>query len=90
MNHGWIGWFELRSAVIEASSLVAGFTTTTPALTACLGDVERVDLLLAVVVDRRIDTEDAEDRERRRRPAVGRARGPPRFGCRQTGASSVP
>ena len=34
MNHGWIGWFELRSAVIEASSFGAGLTTTTPALTA--------------------------------------------------------
>ena len=33
-------------------------------------DVERVDLLLAVVVHRRVDAEDAEDRERRRRPAV--------------------
>ena len=35
MNHGWMGWFELRSAVIDASSFGSGFTTTTPALTAC-------------------------------------------------------
>ena len=34
-NHGWIGWFELSSAAIDAFSFGAGFTTTTPAFTAC-------------------------------------------------------
>ena len=33
-------------------------------------DVERVDLLLAVVVHRRVDAEDPEDRERRCRPPI--------------------
>ncbi len=36
MNQGWIGWFELRSAVMDALSRGAGLTTTTPAFTACL------------------------------------------------------
>ena len=37
MNHGWIGWFELRSAVMEAFSFGLGDTTTTPAFTAWRG-----------------------------------------------------
>ena len=36
MNHGWMGWFELRSAVIGASSFGRrAVTTTTPEFTAC-------------------------------------------------------